>query len=294
MKHLSSVVLFALLGFAAFGGEPEAKTGAEMPLDLYQKIKAHFDTLYGASVGLLPGVEPPNRAETERALRTDAAASKDALVKALNSSAVIHRELAARALEYCGDKKAAVDALSKSVADDPDASVRRAAAVALAKLPDAASVDALIKGLSDSADTVRGICATALGNIKDPRASEPLLGILKNEPKPMVRLQAATALSKIKDKASLDGLQKALESEKDERVKMAIAGAVRNISGGDTAKTEPVPSAQDAAQELASLAKEMKEVEDKLRDDRHDQAVQVQGTQIENKLAMLIEKLDKG
>jgi len=85
-----------------------------------------------------------------------------------------------------------------------------------------------------------------------------------------------------------------MDTEKDERVKMALAGAVRSIMGGDTAKTEPVPTAGEAANELANLAKEMKEVEQKLRDDRHDQAVQVAGTQIEQKLAALIQKLDKG
>ena len=293
MKHLFTVVLLAAFCVPAFAEDTQPKNGNEMPLEVYQKIKAHFDTLYGASVGLLPGVEPPNKAETESALRKDAAANKDTLIKALGSSAVIHRELAARALEYCGDKKTAVEALGKVVCDDADETVRRAAAAALAKLPDAASVESLIKGLSDTADSVRGICATALGNIKDPRAAEPLLTILKSDAKPMVRLQAATALSKIKEKSTLESLTKALESEKDERVKMAIAGAVRNIMGGNTATTEKVPSAQDAAGELAALAKEMKEVEQKLRDDRHDQAVQVQGGQIEQKLAMLIEKLNK-
>ena len=113
----------------------------------------------------------------------------------------------------------------------------------------------------------------------------------------LVRLMSGkekTALSKIKDKKSAEGLEKALQAEKDERVKMAIAGAVRSVNGGDTQLTQPVPTASDAAQELAKLAREMKEVEDMLRADRHDQAVQAQGTGIEKKLAALILKLDKG
>jgi hypothetical protein len=77
-------------------------------------------------------------------------------------------------------------------------------------------------------------------------------------------------------------------------VKMAIAGAIRAVMGSDTAQTQPVPTVSEAAQELEALAREMKEVEDKLRDDRHDQAVQTQGQGIEQKLAQLIEKLDKG
>ena len=49
----------------------------------------------------------------------------------------------------------------------------------------------------------------------------------------------------------------------------------------------------EVTRELGDLAKEMKDVEEKLRNDRHDQAVQVQGTGIEKRLAQLIEKLDK-
>ena len=287
---LPAMLLCSVLAAA----QPEPPNGNEMPLELYQQLKGHFDALYGAQVAMLPGVAPLNRSESEKALRADAEANRAVLVKALGSSQVIHREMAARALEYCGDKKAAVEALSKVVTADSEATVRRAAAAALAKLPDAAAVDALIKGLADDADAVRGLCATALGNVKDTRASQPLLKLLTTESKPIVRLQAATALSKIKDKATLEGLTKALESEKDERVKMAIAGAVRNLLGGETAQTEPIPSVDDVARELTGLAREMKDVEDKLRNDRHDQAVQVQGTGIEKKLADLIQKLDKG
>lgn len=298
MRTLSIVVmvLCAAVALRAADADPKEtpKNGNEMSLELYQKLKGHFEALYGAQAALLPGLQPASKSDTEKTLRADAAANKDALVKALGSSAVIHRELAARALEYCGDKKLAVEGLSKSVVDDKDDGVRRAAAAALAKLPDAAAVDALIKGLSDSAESVRGTCATALGNVKDPRASQPLLTLLGSDAKPIPRMLAANALSKIKDKASLEGLTKAMEAEKDERVKMALAGAVRSVMGGDTAKTEAVPTAGEAANELANLAKEMKEVEQKLRDDRHDQSVQVQGNQIEQKLAMLIQKLDKG
>ncbi|HEY3319374.1 MAG TPA: HEAT repeat domain-containing protein [Planctomycetota bacterium] len=292
---LSLTVVF--LATAAFAGQPDEKTqtnGNEMSLQLYQKLKQHFDALYGAQMPLLPGVQPVSRADTEKALRTDASEAKAELIKALGSSSAIHRELSARALEYCGDKKAAVEALIKIVNSDTDEGVRRAAAAGLAKMPDASASEALMKGLSDSADAVRSSCANGLGNIKDPRACEPLLKILASDLKPMVRMLAANALSKIKEKSSLEALGKALETEKDERVKMAIAGAVRSIMGSDTAKTEPIPTAGEAANALSDLSKEMKEVEQKLREDRHDQAVQVQGQGIEQKLSALIQKLDKG
>lgn len=291
--RFSTLVLLAslMLGISASGAYAE---DAEMSLDLYKKIKGHFDALYGANVALLPGVKPLDRAAADKELRADVSANKADLIKALGAGKPLHRELAARALEYCDDKAAAVAALCKTLEADADESVRRASAAALAKLPDAAAVDPLIKALGDSADSVRGLVATALGNVKDNRATEPLLRMLGSDAKPMNRMQAATALSKIKDPASLEKLQKLLQAEKDERVKMAIAGAMRSVMGGNNAATEQVPTADGAAAELAALAKEMKEVEEKLRNDRHDQAVQVQGGGIEQKLAMLIEKLDKG
>ncbi|MGD0091503.1 MAG: HEAT repeat domain-containing protein [Planctomycetota bacterium] len=290
-----SLATAVLLCGGLLAGQAGTPNGNEMPLELYQKLKAAFDTLYGAQVGMLPGLAPPtSKTDTEKALSDDAAANKGTLVKALGSSQTLQREMAARALEYCGDRKTVVAALIKVVEADSDSGVRRAAAATLAKLPDAGSVEALIKGLSDDTDTVRGLCATGLGNIKDSRASEPLLKLLTTDSKPIVRLQAATALSKIGDKANLEGLAKALENEKDERVKMAIAGAVRKAIGGETAQTEAMPTVADLTRELSELAKEMKDVEDKLRNDRHDQAVQVQGSGIEKRLAQLIEKLDKG
>lgn len=267
--------------------------GSEMSLQFYQKIKRYFDSLYGVQISLVPDASSAKKAEIEAALRADAAENKEVLIKALGSSKVIHRELAARTLEYCGDKKAAVEALCKVVAGDTDENVRRAAAAALAKLPDAAAVEALVKGLSDSSNSVRGLCAAALGNVKDNRAAEPLLRVATGDTQAIIRMQAATALSKINDPATLDALKKALNEEKDERVKMALAGAIRGIVGGNTDQTDPMPTAGEAADELVSLAKEMKEVEDKLRNDRHDQAVQVQGNGIEQKLMTLIEKIEK-
>lgn len=300
-RWIVPALLFCSSATLVFAEEPKPATapavspspnGNEMPLALYQKIKGHFDSMYGVQQGLLASVQEDDRKSAEAALRADAAENKEILVKALKSSQTVQREVAARALEYCGDKDLALKSLSAALADDAEDSVRRAAAAGLVKLPDAAALETLVKGLSDTADSVRGLCATALGNIKDTRATEPLLRILETESKPLVRMQAATALSKIKDPKSLEALTKLMDQEKDERVKMALAGAIRSV-GGDTAQTQPVPNAADAAGELAALANEMKEVEAKLRGDRHDVAVQNQGKEIEKKLSVLIEKLDK-
>lgn len=298
MKRFLSILSIMLMASLAVCAEEPSKlapaNGAEMPLALYQKLKGHFDDMYGAKAGLLPGVQQRERGEIETSLKSEASANKAILIKALGSSLVIQRELAARALEYSGDKPAAIEALGKAVTTDADESVRRAAAASLAKLPDAAAQDSLIKALGDSVETVRALSARALGNIKDAHASEALLRTVNSDSAAMVRMQAALALKKIKDPFSLDGLKKAMDSERDENVKIAIAGAVRELIGGNDAKTEPIPTGEETVSELAKLAKEMKSLEEKLRSDRHDQAVQVDGANIEKQLATLIEKLDKG
>lgn len=300
MKRASLVAaaILSLMMVSILAAEEPVKVeappnGNEMPLQLYKQLKGHFDGLYGAKAGLLPGVQPLDKSEIEKSLKSDAAANKGVLLKALGSTQALQRELAARALEYCGDKAAAVEALSKAVADDADESVRRAAAAALAKLPDAAAQDGLIKALADNAETVRALSARALGNIKDTHATEALLRSLNNDAVPMVRMQAAMALKKIKDPLSLETLKKALDSEKDENVKISIAGAVRELVG-NTAEVADIPSPEQTGGTLTKLADDMKSVEEKLRGDRHDQAVQVAGADIEKKLQTLIEKLEKG
>lgn len=294
MKRLLTIA--AVLFFAALPlmAADDPKNGNEMPLELYQKLKAAFDDIYGSKAGNLPGVQAREKGEAEKELKSEAAANKAVLIKSLGSSQVIHREIAARALEYCGDKTAAVEALGKAVTADADESVRRAAAVALGKFADASSTDALIKALGDSVETVRALSSRALGNIKDSKASEALLKVVDTDTVSMVRMQAALALKKIKDPASLDGLKKSLDTEKDENVKIAIAGAVRELAGGKDAKVDEIPTTEETGNELSKLASEMKDMEAKLREDRHDQVVQVQGANIDKQLTALIEKLEKG
>jgi len=295
----AAVLSFAVLSLRAAEdpvkkeAAPVAPNGNEMPLQLYQKLKGHFDGLYGAKAGTLPGVPQPDKGEIEKALKADAAANKDVLIKALHSSQVIHREIAARALEYCGDKTAAIDALGKAVTEDADESVRRAAAAALAKMPDASAQDALAKSLFDSVDAVRALSARALGNIKDPRSSEALIRAVNGDSSSMVRMQAALALKKIKDPKNLDALKKAFDTERDESVKVALAGAIRDLIG-DSSELADVPSTEETSGQLTKLASDMKEIEAKLRDDRHDQVVQVEGADVEKKLLKIIEQLEKG
>jgi HEAT repeat protein len=296
LRRQISLVLFATLILAIVVAPVQAEDAPPitLSLELYQKIKADFDQLYGSNATLVSGLQARSKAEVEAELRADAAANKDALIRALQAASPLQREMAALALEYCGDRKAAVEALTPLLLGDNDKEVRRAAAAVLARIPDAAAAGALIKALADPEDAVRGVSATALGNIKDSRAVEPLLKIVKEDSKPMVRLQSAMALSRINHPAAVTGLKAALDRDSDERVKMAIAGALRSAMGHDDSNTRPIPSAVEASNELAQLAHEMKDIEGKLRQDRYDASVQSQGKGIEDKLSALILKLDAG
>src|SRR5690349_3847305 len=103
MKRTPLAVLI-VTALALVGSMSVRAADGEMSLELYQKIKSHFDAMYGANVNLLAGTQR-NRADVEKDLRADVAASKDAIFSALKSPKTIHRELSAQALQYCEDKK---------------------------------------------------------------------------------------------------------------------------------------------------------------------------------------------
>jgi hypothetical protein len=65
-----------------------------------------------------------------------------------------------------------------SLANDPDETVRRAALTILANHGGKDQVPLLIKSLNDSDAGVRTAVAKGLGRIKDPRAIEPLVGLM--------------------------------------------------------------------------------------------------------------------
>ncbi|MCW8132093.1 MAG: HEAT repeat domain-containing protein [Planctomycetota bacterium] len=292
---LTMLCCAALMGCAGVrAADPEKPKAGDpandLPLELYKKIHGEIEAYYGVAPAGAPKL---SKDEAKKALEADAKASKDALLKALNSAQTIHRELAAMALEFAGDPKGVQDPLCKTLGADPDSEVRLAAAGTLSNLADAAAVDALCKGLEDKDEQVRGQCVSGLAKVKDPRAVQPLLNLLKNEDKPGIRLRAAAALGAIKEPASLDALMKALDEEKDQRVRMAIASAVRAIRGPATPATENVPDIEEHTDALTQLGKDMRDVEEKLRGDRHDRAVQVDQKGIEEKLSKMIEQIEK-
>ena len=101
------------------------------------------------------------------------------------------------------------------------------------------NVNGLIKALGYKKDwEVRWDAARALGEIKDPRAVEPLSAALKDENE-YVRKAAAYALGEIKDPRAVEPLIAALKDE-ELHVRWAAAEALvslyRNASLSETAK----------------------------------------------------------
>lgn len=92
-------------------------------------------------------------------------------------------------------------------------------------------VQRLIDELKDSSWQIRWHAAEALGEGKDPRATEPLVGALKDK-NVYVRVMAAWALGEIKDRRAVEPLIDALRDEiKDVRKKAAVA--LQEITGKD-------------------------------------------------------------
>ncbi len=99
------------------------------------------------------------------------------------------------------------DGLVKAVGYQKDWHIRSAAATALGQIGDIRAVEPLIAHLGDEATFVRGSAAAALGQIGDPRAVEPLIAALKNF---VTRNSAAAALGQIGDPRAVEPLIAAL------------------------------------------------------------------------------------
>ncbi len=78
-----------------------------------------------------------------------------------------------------------------------NALIRWGAAVTLGKINDPASVDPLIKALSDKDKSVKGAAVWALGRLKDRRAVAPLKALLDKETDSYIRQAAEDAIQSI-------------------------------------------------------------------------------------------------
>src|SRR5438094_419411 len=92
----------------------------------------------------------------------------------------------------------------------PDAVVRRQAALGVGRVGDLAGTDLLVESLSDSDQTVRAAAAFGLGLLKDARAVEPLLVLVRAVPageQGPPQAEAVTAIAKIGGDPGADALR---------------------------------------------------------------------------------------
>lgn len=143
------------------------------------------------------------------------------------------RQKAAEALGKIRDKRAS-EALLLAL-KDPDSEVQRLATNALARIGDPV-VGPLIQALSNESRWVKGGAADALGQIRDPRAVEPLLYVLSTDTDRWVRAEAAKALGKIGDPRAVEPLIHILPT--DAHVGSSVAIALAEI--GDKRAVEPL------------------------------------------------------
>lgn len=93
-----------------------------------------------------------------------------------------------------------------------DSSIRRNAATALGRLKDARASAPLLNALEDEDHYVRKSAARALGQLKDPIAVEPLIAALRDKYY-LVREEAALALGKLGDTRAIEPLILALKDK---------------------------------------------------------------------------------
>lgn len=117
----------------------------------------------------------------------------EALIKALSRGDGVSRS-AARELGRLGDERA-VPALVSLLENEH---VGRSAMEALIRIGSAA-VDGLVQGLKSERASARQLAAKALGDIREPRAVQPLIEVLAHDEDYGVRTAAAAALGHLKD-----------------------------------------------------------------------------------------------
>jgi HEAT repeat protein len=101
------------------------------------------------------------------------------------------------------------DLLHYLQSDDPQQ--RQAAAIELSRIQDEAIIPALLTALEDSDSTVRANAAAGLGHNRAQDAFSALITMLRHDPEDIVRERAATALAQIGDERAIDPLIDALD-----------------------------------------------------------------------------------
>ncbi len=147
----------------------------------------------------------------------------DPLIRLLCDDDRFVKGRAAYALGLIGEP--AVDPLLRALREG-DGNLRWGAAIALGKIRDPRAIEPLIRALADKYENVRAEAATSLAAIGKP-ALEPLIRFLKFSDR-AVRIEVVTALGELKDTEAIQPLIQMLEKA-DEEERKAIADALDAI-----------------------------------------------------------------
>lgn len=172
-----------------------------------------------------------------------------ALALRKDDSSVV-RALAARALEVCGDARAA-EPLMSALGEEREIAVRKAIIYALARHPSPQAATQLIPLLKDKQPDIRGAAAFALAEIRDPTSAAALLDLLKGRRKDedaFARAQAARGLGSIGDRTAIDPLLTALRKDDASDVRREAARALGRLANSQDGKViEAVRAAQSSS-----------------------------------------------
>jgi HEAT repeat protein len=147
----------------------------------------------------------------------------DPLIRLLSDDDRFVKSRAAYALGLIGEP--AVDPLLRALRQG-DGNLRWGAAIALGKIRDPRAIEPLIRALADKYENVRAEAATSLAAIGKP-ALAPLIRFLKFSDR-VVRIEVVTALGELKDTDAIQPLIQMLENA-DEEERKAIADALDAI-----------------------------------------------------------------
>ena len=123
--------------------------------------------------------------------------------------------------------------------EDPAPEVRAEAARALSVIGNPAdSIEPLLAGLEDPSASVRRAATLALGRIPDPQAAEALVRALAERPE--LWREASAALATTRDRNLLDRLLPLLDSESS-HVRSGAIRAIAAVSSGPVRSSDPGP-----------------------------------------------------
>jgi hypothetical protein len=150
------------------------------------------------------------------------------LIEALDDPSLEVRQEAVAALARIGDAES-VEPLVRTLRS-PESGIQTQAAFALGKLRDPRAVDALLEALKEP--YLAQSAATALGEIGERSAIEPLLAVLpRRDISEATRASVANALSRMGEASALPEMLAALQSTQSLLVRREMALAIGNLFG---------------------------------------------------------------